>query len=209
MSLTFYFSPMSTASVTELVLEELGVPCERVKIDLKGGDTKKADFLKVNPNGKVPVIVHEGTAIFESSAITMYLGETFGVAKKLYPEAGPKRGEAMKWITWANVTFGEAIHRFARNTMDWVPAEQRNAKAGEAAVGDIQNCLRILDEALEGKQFLLGADYTVADTHVSSFLTWLQMMKIDTSKYARLTAWSERCGARPAAAKMRAAMASA
>src|SRR5580693_4008505 len=134
MSLVFYYSPMSTASITQLVLEELGVPCERIKLDLQKGDTKKPEFLKLNPNGKVPLIVHDGTAIWESSAINMYLGETFGVEKKLYPAPGPKRGEAMKWIAWTNVTLGDAVARFARNTMEWVPAEQRNAQAGEAAL---------------------------------------------------------------------------
>lgn len=201
MSLTFYVSPMSTATITELVLAELGVPHERVVLDIKKGDTKKPDFLKLNPNGKVPVVVHDGVAIFESSAITMYLGETFGVDKGLYPAAGPKRGEAMKWIAWANVTLGEAVNRWTRNTLDWVPAEQQSAKAGEVAKGDMDSCLRILDEALEGRDFLCGT-YTLADTHLNSFVDWLRYMKVDLSKFARLTAWGQRCAARPAYAKV-------
>jgi glutathione S-transferase len=64
---------MSTASITQLVLEELGVACEQVRVDLKKGDTKKPEFLKLNPNGKVPLIIHDGTSIWESAAITMYL----------------------------------------------------------------------------------------------------------------------------------------
>jgi glutathione S-transferase len=207
MSLIFYYAPMSTATITELVLAELGVSCEKVKLDLQKGDTKKPDYLKLNPNGKVPMIVHDGTPIWESSAITMYLGETFGVERKLYPTLGPKRGEAMMWIAWTNVTAGDAVGRFARNTMEWVPAEQRNAKAGEAAKVDVANCLRILDGALEGKQFLLGTDYTLADTHVNSFTDWLRHMKIEMTPYARLNAWSQRCSARPAYARVMAAAA--
>src|SRR5262245_49722860 len=133
MSLVFYYAPMSTASITQLVLEELGIPCEKVKLDLQKGDTKKPEFVKLNPNAKVPVIVHDGTVIFESSAITMYLGETFGVDKKLYPAPGPKRGEAMKWIAWAAVSLGDAVGRWTRNTREWYPAEQHNAKAAEVA----------------------------------------------------------------------------
>ncbi len=131
MSLTFYFAPNSTATVTELVLEELGTPCERVKLDLRAGDAKKPEYVKLNPNAKVPLVVHDGMSIFESSAITMYLGEMFGVDKKLYPASGPKRGEAMKWIAWTHVSLGEAVYRWARNTQNWVPEEQRNAKTGE------------------------------------------------------------------------------
>jgi glutathione S-transferase len=51
MSLTFYFAPQSTASITTLVFEELGTPCERVQLDLRKGDTKKPEFRKINPNG--------------------------------------------------------------------------------------------------------------------------------------------------------------
>jgi glutathione S-transferase len=197
MSLAFYYSPMSTAVITDLVLEELGVPCEKVKLDLKKGETRSPEFLRLNPNGKVPVVVHDGTPIWESAAITMYLGEVFGVEKGLYPAPGPKRGEAMKWITWANVSLGEAVSRWMRNTAEWTPAEQRNAKAAEAARADTQNCLRILNEALEGKQFLMGG-YTLADTHLNSLTDWLRFMKMDLSPYAHLNAWSQRCAARPA-----------
>ncbi len=201
MSLTFYYSPMSTATLTDLVLEELAVPCERVRIDLKKGETRTQEFLRLNPNGKVPVLVHDGVAIWESAAITLYLGEIFGVAKGLYPEPGPERGEAMKWIVWSNVTLGDAFGRWIRNTTDWIPAEQHNAKAAAAAESDTRGCLRILDQALAGRQYLL-AGYTLADTHVNSFIDWLRYMKMDLGDYARLNAWSQRCAARPAYARV-------
>ena len=202
MSLTFYFAPASTATITELCLEELAVPCERVKLDIQKGDTKKPDFVKLNPNAKVPVLVHDGTVLWESAAITMYLGETFGVEKKLWPAAGPKRGEAMKWVVWTNATLGEAVYRWARNTMNWVPAEQRNEKAGEVGKTDMLDCLRILDQSLAGKSYLLGNDYTLADTHVTSFLDWLKHMKIDFAPYANLKAWNDRCTSRAAYKKV-------
>jgi glutathione S-transferase len=201
MSLSFYYAPMSTAGITDLVLEELGVPCQKIKMDIRAGDTRKAEFLQLNPNGKVPLIVHDGTAIWESAAITMYLGEVFGVERNLYPSAGPQRGEAMKWIVWTNVTFGDATFRFMRNTSEWTPAEQHNGQAAEAAKIDIANCLRILDEALSGRKFLVGT-YSLADTHLNSFVDWLRHMQMDLSPYAHLNAWSERCRARPAYARI-------
>jgi len=198
-SLTFYYAPMSTASITSTVLEELGVPYEKVKVDIRNGESHKPEFLRLNPNGKVPLIVHDGTPIWESAAITLYLGEVFGVDKGLYPAPGPERGEAMKWIIWTNVTLGEAVSRWFRNTSDWTPAEQHNARTAEVAKADIQNCLRILDEALAGKQFLLGG-YTLVDSHLSSLTGWLRSMT-DLSPYANLNGWSSRCAARPAHAR--------
>jgi glutathione S-transferase len=199
MSLTFYYAPNSTASITTLVLEELGTPVERVKLDIHNGETKSAEFLKRNPNGRVPTLVHDGVSIWESAAITIYLGETFGEKAKLWPAAGPKRGEAMKWVVWTNVSLGEHVYRWARMTM-WAPEDQRNAKAAEAASADVQKTLAVLDQSLAGKSFLVG-DYTLADAHVNSFVDWLRHMKIDLSAFSNINAWSKRCSERPAYAK--------
>ena len=201
MSLVFYYAPMSSASITELVLEELGVPCEKVKLDFQKGDTKKPEFVALNPNGKVPCVVHDGTPIWESAALTMYLGETFGVERGLYPAPGPRRGEAMKWIVWTNVSLGDALGRFARNLTSWYPDDQKNAKAGEAATQDVAACLRILDGALAGKQFLLGS-YTLADAHLGSLCEWLRMLKIDFTAVPNVNAWSDRLRVRPAYQKL-------
>lgn len=202
MSMTFYYAPMSTATITELVLEELAIPVEKVKVDIQKGETKTAEFLKLNPNGKVPCVVHDGTALYESAALTMYLGETFGVERKLYPAPGVSRGEAMTWIVWSNVTLGDAVGRFTRNTTSWYPDNQKNAKAGEAGLKDIGNCLRILDQHLAGKPYLLGADYTLADAHLNSFADWLRHVKLDFTPYPNVIAWGTRCSSRPAYKKL-------
>ncbi|OKH36784.1 glutathione S-transferase [Calothrix sp. HK-06] len=213
MSLTFYYAPMSTASITEAVLAELGTPCERMKLDLSAGDTRKPDFLKVNPNGRVPTIVHEGMPIWESSAITMYLGEVFGVDAKLYPAPGPKRGEAMKWIAWSNVMLAEAAGRLSAslptnsegavqpNSLDWVDPDQRSASALEKAKADIAVCLKILDGGLEGKSFLLG-EYSLADTHLQGFVGWISTMEVSLAPFPNVTGWLKRCSERPALAKL-------
>jgi glutathione S-transferase len=213
MSLTFYFAPMSTASITEAVLAELDIPCDRVELNISAGDTRKPEFLKINPNGRVPVIVHEGTAIWESSAITMYLGEVFGVEAKLYPAPGPQRGEAMKWIAWSNVTFAEAAGRlFASlpleqqgdaetNAPEAAAPEMKNAIAMEKAKTDLADCLRILNGGLEGKSFLVG-DYSLADTHLQGIVGWVGSMEIDVTPFPNVTGWLQRCYGRPAIAKL-------
>jgi glutathione S-transferase len=197
MSLKFFYAPMSTATLTQLVLAELDVPHEAIKVDLGKGDAAKAELLAVNPNGKVPTIVHDGTAIWESSAISIYLGEMFGVDKGLWPAQGPRRGEAIKWVCWSNVTVGDAVYRWARNTQDWGPADQKNEKAGEAGKADLAGCLQIVDDALGKSQYLAGDSYTLADTHLHSYLDWVRHMKFDFTPYKHLNAWAERCAARP------------
>jgi glutathione S-transferase len=105
----------------------------------------------------------------------------------------------MKWVVWTNVHLGEPVYRWARNTM-WAPEDERNAKAAATASKDIAARLQVLDEALANKPFLLG-EYTLADTHVNSFVDWLRHMKIDLAPFANVNAWSKRCSARPAYAR--------
>lgn len=200
MSLTFYYSPMSSASPTHWVLEELGVPYEKVSIDLKKEEQKKPAFLKLNPMGRVPVLVHDGVAISESVAIAIYLGETFGVEKGLYPAPGPQRGLVMQWLVWCNASLGESLSRFAHNG-ERFPEEQRNAKAAEAARESIAKHLDVLEGALTGKSYLVEDKFTLADAHVSSWIAYVGMIGIDIKPYAAINAWIARCNARPAAAR--------
>ncbi len=197
MSLILYLAPMSTATLTELVIEELGIPYDKQTLDLRGGDAGKPAFLKLNPNGKVPTIVHDGVAIWESAAITMYLGELFGVDKQLWPAAGTRRGQAMMWVAWTNVTLGDAVYRRGRASGEWGDEHPKDDAAFAVANKDIQALLAILDGALAGKDFLTG-DYTLADTHLNSFCDWLRHSKVDFAAFANVNAWSARCAQRPA-----------
>jgi glutathione S-transferase len=201
MSITYYYAPMSTAVRTTWAIEELGVPCERQKVDVQKKETKTAAFLKLNPNGVVPLLVVDGTPIFESTAILLYLGETYGVDKGLYPPPGLKRAETLKWVIWANVGFFDPMNRWARNTAGYIPAEQHNAKAAAAAKTDLDGAMQILDNALAGKNYLVDDKFSLADLAVSSYLGWLKYMGYDYSSFKNLKAWGDQCLGRPAAVR--------
>jgi glutathione S-transferase len=211
MSLTFYYAPYSTASITQAVIAELGITCEHIKLDIDAGETRTPDFLALNPNGRVPTIVHDGVAIWESAAITIYLGETFGTAHGLYPEPGPRRGAALKWIVWANVALAEAAGRLSAalpagsdgavqsGSVDFIAPELRDPDALPKAQADVATCLGILDTALASRPFLLG-NYSLADTHLQGFVGWIGAMGVDLSRHPHVTSWATRCSQRPALA---------
>lgn len=202
MSLTFYFAPMSTASTVQLSLAELGVPHEAVQVDLQDPADKAKKLGPVNPNLKVPVLVHDGTAIFESAAIQIYLGETFGVDKGMYPPPGRKRGEALKWLVWANVSLGEAVSRWQANTSERAPAELRHAPAGAAARKDVERLIGLFEGELGARPFILGDAPTVVDFHLASFFQWIVMLGVSLAPFPRTAAWFERCTSRPACRKL-------
>ena len=224
MSLTFYYAPYSTAESTKAIFAELehglaGPLAKRIEVSISAGDTRKPDYLStVNPNGRVPAIVHEGVPIWESAAITMYLGETFGVRDRndqhqpsLYPAPGPHRGEAMKWIVWTNTTLTVAGAQLAaalqvgtpgaveKGSQDEVSKDETARKKEEAtARGNLAKHLGVLDEGLKGREYLLGDQYCLADTHVWRFISWLEAMGVSTQVYANLKKWAAKVGARPA-----------
>jgi glutathione S-transferase len=179
MSTTYYYAPMSTAVRTTWAIEELGVSCERVKVTIQKKETKTEAFLKLNPNGVVPLLVVDGIPIFESTAILLYLGETYGVDKGLYPPPGLRRAETLKWVIWANLGFLDPMSRWARNTAKYIPAKQHNAKAAEVGKNDLGAAMQILDRALEGKNYLVDDKFSLADLAVSSYLGWLKFMGDD------------------------------
>src|SRR3954469_24977510 len=101
MSMVFYAAPQSSSSPVACALQELGVPHERVNLNLAAGEQRKPEYLALNPNGKVPLLVVDGTPMFEALAILQWLGDRYGVEKKLWPAAdSPARLEALSWTTW-------------------------------------------------------------------------------------------------------------
>jgi len=198
MSITFYYAPMSSATRVHWALEELGVPYEKVKIDLAAGDQRKPEYLALNPNGKVPLLVADGVPIFESLAILLYLGDRFGKEKGLFPSKDLDRAEALKWMAWSSVTVHDALSRFMRNTMDRFPAEERNEKAGQAAKKELGELLAILDRNLQGKEYLVAGTFSLADVGLAAFMPFLGRLGVDLNPFKNLNEWVGRCIARPA-----------
>ncbi|MEP7123477.1 MAG: glutathione S-transferase family protein [Byssovorax sp.] len=206
MSITLYYAPMSNAARIYASLEELGVPYEKVKLDLRAGDQKKPEFLALNPNGKVPTIVLDGTPMFESVAIQIALGERYGVEKGLWPALGSAEHlSALTWLVWGQVSLAGALMRYMQNTSEYLPKELHHAPTAEVALKDAHAHLSILDAHLGKQPFVTGERFTLGDLDLASVLGWaVHAAKISLELYPKLAAWLGSASQRPG---MRAAMA--
>lgn len=212
MSLKFYLAPWTTALSTAAVLDELehgqsNKIAERITLSTKNGDTRTPEFLSdINPHGQVPVLVHNGVSIWESAAITIYLGENFGVASGLYPTQGEQRGVAMGWIVWTNVAIGEASRRLLRSNRKLESeglSDYEKQWLTETAIegaADLKKLLDTLEGCLKGKDYLLGKEYTLADTHVWSFVAPLPAIGVSYKDHPEVKRWVESISSRPAQA---------
>jgi glutathione S-transferase len=199
MSIVFYYAPRSSAMPVAWALAELAVPHESVKFDLKANDQKKPAFLALNPNGKVPTIVVDGTPMFEAVAIMQWLGDRYGVAKQMWPASDdPARLQALSWSTWGYVTYSNLVGRLFMSTSEQFGPEFKNAAQAEYCRKEIDALLTILDTRLGEKPYLLSDQFSLADLILAAVVSWASMNTVTLEKHARVRDWVTRCQSRPA-----------
>lgn len=198
-SLTLYAAPMSSASPVRMALAELDIPHEVVLFDLSKGEQKAPAFLALNPWGRVPTLVIDGTPMFEALAIMQWLGDRYGVERKLWPRMDdPSRIEALSWSTWAYAGYSPLVRVLMHASSSYVPAEHHNAVLAQHTQTELQAALAVLDTRLAKGPFLLGKSYTLADTIVASAVTWSTYCGVSVEGHAHVGPWLELFRARPA-----------
>lgn len=200
--ITFFYSPQSSATRVHVALEELGVPYEKVRLHLDKGDQKKPEFLAVNPHGQIPALTDGDVKVFESLACILYLGERYGVAKGLWPAAGTApQGEALSWTVWANSELAPSLLDVARHGTDipWAhPKEHRSDYVASGARAEWSKKVARIDRWLEGRSWLAGSSFTLADLAVGLTVGMGRMICGLPVEGANVTAWVERVTSRPA-----------
>ena len=166
--LVFYTHPMSRGRIVRWMLEEVGQPYRTEVLDY--GTTMKApEYLAINPMGKVPALRHGDTVVTETAAICAYLADAFPEAGLAPPPADRLRGPYYRWLffvagpleaAWTNKVLGFDV-----------PAERR-AMAGYGSLSDV---LDTLEQAVSGREYLVGDRFSAADVYVASHLGWGMM----------------------------------
>jgi len=200
--IVLYGSEQSRAARIVAILEELGVPYEKHKLDLGKGEHKKPEFLAINPNGKVPALTVDGAPMFESLAIFLYLADRFGVEKGSWPKNDPKAHlDLLSWCVWDTVELGGTAMRWLMATSERVPKEMHNEAAGKAALAELHHLVDLLDKRLGKGPWLLGDRFSLADAWIGFSIAFFKRVGFELDKHATTSAWYERLAARPATQK--------
>jgi GST-like protein len=200
-----YSLPTPNGVKVSIMLEELGLPYEPHRVDFAANDQKTPEFLSLNPNGKIPAIIDpdgpggQPIGLFESGAILVYLAEKTG---RLIPADAAGRYEALQWVMFQmggiGPMFGQLgfFNKFAGR-------EYEDKRPRQRYVDESRRLLEVLDARLEGRAWILGDDYSIADV---ATLGWVQnligfyeardLVAFDTLQ--NVPAWLERGLARPA-----------
>jgi glutathione S-transferase len=189
-----YGIPRSRTMRPLWMLEELGVPYENVKVSFVN-DSRKPEFLKLNPNGHIPVLQDGDLTLFESLAINLYLARKYD--KGLWPKRIEDEGRAFQWSVWAMTELEEPLLTALLHRA-FFPPEQRDAKKADDAAERFKTPLAVLNGALAGRECLIGNAFTVADLNVASVLSWAPLAGLDLGGAPNAQGWLGRCTARPA-----------
>ncbi|WP_020484477.1 glutathione S-transferase family protein [Methylomonas sp. MK1] len=189
--LVFYTNPQSRGRIAHWMLEELGEPYETVWLEF-GAAMKNADYLAVNPLGKVPALKHGAALVTETAAICAYLADRFP-EKNLLPAINhPARADYFRWLFFAAGPLEQAL---TARALGWQVPEGKNGFVG---FGSYEAAIDAVEKALLPGPYICGEQFTAADVYVGSQLGW-GMMFGTIDKRPLFEDYVARIYARPAA----------
>lgn len=186
-----YMMPMACSLSPHITALEAGLDVELVKVDRQKKTSKGDDYWAINPKGYVPALqLDSGEVLTEGPAIVQYLADLKPDTKLAPPNGTIARARLQEMLGFIN----SEIHKtFTPLFNPATPAETR-----EERTAHLLKRYTLVDKMLEGKNYLLGDDFTVADAYLFTVTNWAGAVKVDLSQFANLAAFQKRVGERPA-----------
>lgn len=177
-------------------LNELNAEFEFIPVNLLNGEQHRPEFLRLNPAGKVPVLVDGDMVLTESAAIVIYLAEKYP-DKGLLPADRKQLAQAYRWVMFAMTELEQPLWRITRHT--WLyPEDKRLPEEIPRASQEFVAMATILDKHMEGRQFIVGDTITVADCVTAYLMDWANEYHL-IDQHPQLRAYLDRMYARPTA----------
>lgn len=184
-----YYFPSPNPQKVRFALNELGLECETVPVDLLKREQRSPEFLALNPYGRVPVLVDGDLKLWESHAILAYLGEKTG---RLWPTTPAGRADALRWLFFLTGAISPAatevaFNRIAVKLSGGTPDEAAIAR-GEKALPDP---MRIVDQRLANSKWILGNEFSLVDCDYGPTLNVLDKAGFSFADFPKVRAYLE------------------
>jgi glutathione S-transferase len=182
------------------MLEEVGEPYELIEKSTRTDELQSIEYLRLNPNARIPTLVDGDAVLWESMAINLYLAQKYEGPMHC---AEPKvLGLAAQWSFWAMLEMeGLLLDLLQHRAL--LPEFARDASYAERDELLLRKPLEVLNNALRGRDHLADGNFTVADLNVASILVWGKMGRLDLSAHSDVARWLDSCLARPAYRRLR------
>lgn len=196
-----YWCPRTASQSPMAVLEEIGADYELEPVDMEAGQHRSPEYLQINPNGLVPTLItQDGVALCESVAILLYLGDRHSEAKLAPEPLDPLRPAYLQWMAFMAGTLFPAYKRFFyshRYSTDESDADKVKARAVESLLTE----WKTLDDALDGRAWVLGGRVSVCDIYMQMFSSWFREPDDLYSRFTNIARICAATAARPAVAR--------
>lgn len=198
-----HFYPSTAAMIPHILLEEIGVAYERVLVDRMADAHKRPEYLRLNPNGLLPVLSDGDLVLYETAAIVLYLCDVHPEALLAPPLRTPGRAHFYKWLMWMTNTLQAALIVYFYPER-WV--NDGNAGGAAEVKAHAQARVAVLLEQLDGElarnggPWFMGATYTALDAYAFTLCRWTRNFKDETParSYLHLGPFLQRMLERPA-----------
>jgi len=195
-----HYFPGNASLMPHMLLRELGVPFELALIDRAKEGHKSAEYLRMNPTGRIPLLLHDGKPIYETAAISLYLADNHPAAGLAPGVSDADRGDYLKWMVLFTNAFQSQFrawfyaHEFVDN-----PAYVESVKAATAA--RVTASFSHVAGHLASNQWLLGGKFSAADLYLFMFIRWGRVLPNPPKNNDVLRRYAEAVAARPAVRK--------
>jgi len=193
----FYYWPTPNGWKVAILLEELGLAYRMIPVNIGRGDQFKPEFLAISPNNRMPAIVDHGAcgdpvSVFESGAIMIYLAEKTG---RFLPADPAARVQALEWLFWQTGNQGPMAGQLS-HFVNYAPGDHPYSRKRYA--DEYDRCLGVLDRRLEGRTYILGEDYSIADMICWPWVLIAKPLGQSLDGFANLSRWRGAIKQRPA-----------
>ena len=179
------------------LLHELGLEFEHVPLDFHGDALEDPAYRTLNPNGRIPTLVDDGLVLWESMAINLYLARKYGGSTTLWPDSVEDEALTWQWSFWVMTEVESALLSVLMHGRV-LPEEKRDPEKVSRCRGVLKAPFAVLDQALAGREYLLGDRFGVVDLNVAAVMSWCRPARIALQDYPHLDGWLTRCLDRPA-----------
>jgi glutathione S-transferase len=196
---TFYFAPGTCSLAVHIALEEAGASFQAVRVDLAQGQQRTPDYLKLNPKGRVPMLLTAQGALTETPALLLYVAQSFPQAG-LAPLSDPFALARLQAFNSYLCSTVHVAHAHGKRGSRWVDAQDSAAieamrRHVPASYGD---CFELIERELLQGPWVMGEAYSIADAYLFTLAGWLESDGVDPARFPKVLAHRQRMAQRPA-----------
>lgn len=199
--LRLYFSPKSCALATHITLEEAGANYQAIRLDFSKNEQRNAEYLAINPKGRVPALVTDEGVLTETPAILFYIAQTYPAAK-LAPLDDPFALGRLQAFTSYLCSTVHVAHAHRMRGYRWADDANAIAEMKRKAPQVVHDCFNLIETEMFVGPFVMGTTMTIADPYLFTLATWLEGDEVNPAHFPKILAHRQMMATRQAVMKV-------